>query len=39
MGQASCWGAGAAATDAVILAEGGRCTFCKAGDAAGVDPL
>jgi len=39
IGQASCCGAGAVATDAVILVEGGRCIFCKAGDAPGVDPL
>ena len=31
--------AGVAAMGAVLLAEGGRCRFCKAGDAAGVDPL
>jgi len=31
--------AGAATIGAVLLAEGGRCRFCKAGDAAGVEPL
>lgn len=30
---------GGAAIGAVFLAEGGRCIFCNAGDAAGVDPL
>lgn len=39
IGQANCCVAGAAAIGAVLLAEGGRCIFCKAGDAAGVDPL
>ena len=42
IGQANCCAAGAvgvAAIGAVLLAEGGRCIFCKAGEAAGVDPL
>lgn len=42
IGQANCCAADAAGADAigaVLLAEGGRCIFCKAGDAAGVDPL
>ena len=45
IGQANCCAAGAAgaagvaAIGAVLLAEGGRCIFCKAGDAAGVEPL
>ena len=39
IGHASCCGAGVAAVGAVLLAEGGRCRFCKAGDVAGVDPL
>ena len=42
IGQANCCAAGAAgadATGAALLAEAGRCIFCKAGDAAGVDPL
>ena len=32
-------GIGAVGIGAVFLTEGGRCKFCKAGDAAGVDPL
>ena len=42
IGQANCCAAGvvgAAAIGAVLLADDGRCIFCKAGEAAGVDPL
>ena len=40
IGQAS-WDceAGAVMIGAMLFAEGGRCRVCKAGDAAGVDPL